>query len=88
MTASVRPGVYAVIDDSTAGQASIIMFNGTGIDNKTVLKNGGKTYTLGTVSYKVHGTTVTKKITTARTAPSKTAEPPPKPPSARGSASR
>lgn len=65
MTASVRPGVYAVIDDSTAGQASIIMFNGTGIDNKTVLKNGGKTYTLGTVSYKVHGTTVTKKITTA-----------------------
>lgn len=65
MTASVRPGVYAVIDDTTAGQASIIMFNGTGIDNKTVLKNGGKTYTLGTVSYKVHGTTVTKKITTA-----------------------
>lgn len=66
MTASVRPGVYAVIDDSTAGQASIIMFNGTGIDNKTVLKNGGKTYTLGTVSYKVHGTTVTKKITYAQ----------------------
>lgn len=66
MTASVRPGVYAVIDDSTAGQASIIMFNGTGIDGKTVMRNGAKTYNLGVVDYKVHGTTVTKKITAAQ----------------------
>lgn len=65
MTASVRPGVYAVVDATKTGQASIVMFNGTGIDGKTTLKNGNKTYTLGTVNYKVHGTTVTKKITAA-----------------------
>lgn len=64
-TASVRPGVYAVVDTTKTGQASIVMFNGTGIDGKTTLKNGAKTYTLGTVNYKVHGTTVTKKITAA-----------------------
>ena len=65
MTASVRPGVYAVVDTTKTGQASIVMFNGTGIDGKTTLKNGEKTYTLGSVNYKVHGTTVTKKITAA-----------------------
>lgn len=65
MTASVRPGVYAVVDTTASGQASIVMFNGTGIDGKTTLKNGAKTYTLGSVDYKVHGTTVTKKITAA-----------------------
>lgn len=63
MTASVRPGVYAVVDATTAGQASIVMFNGTGIDGKTTLKNGEKTYTLGTVDYKVHDAEVTKGIT-------------------------
>lgn len=63
MTASVRPGVYAVVDATTAGQASIVMFNGTGIDGKTTLKNGAKTYTLGTVDYKVHDAEVTKGIT-------------------------
>lgn len=63
MTASVRPGVYAVVDTTTAGQASIVMFNGTGIDGKTTLKNGDKTYTLGTVDYKVHDAEVTKGIT-------------------------
>lgn len=63
MTASVRPGVYAVVDATKTGQASIVMFNGTGIDGKTTLKNGAKTYTLGTVDYKVHGTGVTKRIT-------------------------
>lgn len=62
-TASVRPGVYAVVDATTAGQASIVMFNGTGIDGKTTLKNGDKTYTLGTVDYKVHDAEVTKGIT-------------------------
>ena len=63
MTASVRPGVYAVVDAPTAGQASIVMFNGTGIDGKTTLKNGDKTYTLGTVDYKVHDAAVRKAIT-------------------------
>lgn len=63
MTASVRPGVYAVVDATTAGQASIVMFNGTGIDGKTTLKNGDKTYTLGTVDYKVSDTAVRKAIT-------------------------
>ena len=65
MTASVRPGVYAVVDTTTAGQASIVMFNGTGIDGKTTLalKNGAKTYTLGTVDYKVSDTAVRKVIT-------------------------
>lgn len=63
MTASVRPGVYAVVNTTTAGQASIVMFNGTGIDGKTTLKNGDKTYTLGTVDYKVHDAAVRKAIT-------------------------
>lgn len=63
MTASVRPGVYAVVDATKTGQASIVMFNGTGIDGKTTLKNGEKTYTLGTVDYKVHDAEVTKGIT-------------------------
>lgn len=63
MTASVRPGVYAVVDATKTGQASIVMFNGTGIDGKTTLKNGAKTYTLGTVDYKVSDTGVGKVIT-------------------------
>lgn len=63
MTANVTPGVYAIIDRTTTGQASIIMFNGTGIDGKTTLKNGNTNYTLGTVNYKTHSTTVSKKIT-------------------------
>lgn len=63
-TASVRPGVYAVVDTTKTGQASIIMFNGTGIDGKTTLKNGDKPYTLlGVVYYKVSGTAVAKAIT-------------------------
>lgn len=62
-TASVRPGVYAVVDTTKTGQASIVMFNGTGIDGKTTLKNGDKTYTLGTVDYKVSDTAVRKAIT-------------------------
>ena len=64
MTASVRPGVYAVVDTTKTGQASIVMFNGTGIDGKTTLKNGDKSYTLlGTVYYKVHDAGVAKAIT-------------------------
>ena len=64
MTASVRPGVYAVVDTTKTGQSSIVMFNGTGIDGKTTLKNGDKPYTLlGTVYYKVHDAGVAKAIT-------------------------
>lgn len=70
-TASVRPGVYAVVDTTKTGQASIIMFNGTGIhyskENRNLMwlkntKTGGGTY-LGEVSYKVSDTEVTKAIT-------------------------
>lgn len=70
-TASVRPGVYAVVDTTKTGQASIIMFNGTGIhyskeDRDLVwlrnTKTGGNTY-LGKVDYKVSDTAVMKAIT-------------------------
>ena len=60
-TASVRPGVYAVVDTTTTGRASIVMFNGTGINGITSLKNGSKTYTLGSVDYKISDVTVSKK---------------------------
>lgn len=65
MTASVRPGVYAVVDVTKTGQASIVMFNGTGIDGKTTLKKGAKfiPYMLGTVDYKVSDARVGKVIT-------------------------
>lgn len=65
MTASVRPGVYAVVDVTKTGQASIVMFNGTGIDGKTTLKKGAKfiPYMLGTVDYKVSDARVGKAIT-------------------------
>lgn len=68
MTASVRPGVYAVLDKTVASEGNkvpIAMFNGTGINGITTLKKGDKIYTLGTVDYKVHETTVVKKITSA-----------------------
>lgn len=70
-TASVRPGVYAVVDTTKTGQTSIIMFNGTGIhyskENRNLVwlkntKTGEGTY-LGAVSYKVSDTEVTKAIT-------------------------
>ena len=61
-TASVRPGVYAVVDTTKTGQASIVMFNGTGINGMTTLKNGSMTYTLGSVDYKTHSTYVGKAI--------------------------
>lgn len=70
-TASVRPGVYAVVDTTKTGQTSIIMFNGTGIhyskENRNLMwlkntKTGEGTY-LGAVSYKVSDTEVTKAIT-------------------------
>ena len=62
-TATVRPGVYAVVDTTTTGRASIVMFNGTGINGMTTLKNGDNTYTLGSVDYKISDVTVTKKAT-------------------------
>ena len=54
MTANVTPGVYAIIDRTTDGKASIAMMNGTGINGMTTLKGkDGKTYKLGEVEYKV-----------------------------------
>lgn len=64
MTANVTPGVYAVIDRTTDGKASIAMMNGTGINGMTTLKGkDGKTYKLGEVEYKVSDVTApVKKI--------------------------
>lgn len=64
MTANVTPGVYAIIDRTTDGKASIAMMNGTGINGMTTLKGkDGKTYKLGEVEYKVSDATVpVKKI--------------------------
>lgn len=62
MTASVRPGIYVILDQTQGGKASIPMMTGTGIDGKTQLANGNGQVTLGTVQYKDNETTVTKKI--------------------------
>lgn len=64
MTANVTPGVYAIIDRTTDGKASIAMMNGTGINGMTTLKGkDGKTYKLGEVEYKVSDVTApVKKI--------------------------
>lgn len=64
MTANVTPGVYAIIDRTTDGKASIAMMNGTGINGMTILKGkDGKTYKLGEVEYKVSDAPVpVKKI--------------------------
>ncbi len=64
-TANVRPGIYAVVDTTAQGRASILAINGTGINGVTTLKGktaGSKTYTLGTLEYKGHDVTVSKKI--------------------------
>lgn len=64
-TANVRPGIYAVVDMTAQGRASILAINGTGINGVTTLKGktaGSKTYTLGTLEYKGHDVTVSKKI--------------------------
>lgn len=61
----LQPGVYMIVDRTTNGQASIVMMNGTGIDGTTKLqgtKDGADAYTLGDVTYKIHGITVEKKI--------------------------
>lgn len=61
----LQPGVYMIVDRTTSGQASIVMMNGTGIDGTTKLqgtKEGADAYTLGDVTYKIHGITVEKKI--------------------------
>lgn len=64
LTANVTPGVYAIIDRTTDGKASIAMMNGTGINGMTTLKGkDGKTYKLGEVEYKVSDAPVpVKKI--------------------------
>lgn len=64
-TANVRPGIYAIVDTTAQGRASILAINGTGINGVTTLKGktaGSKTYTLGTLEYKGHDVTVSKKI--------------------------
>lgn len=64
-TANVRPGIYAVVDTTAQGRASILAINGTGINGVTTLKGktaGSKTYTLGTLEYKGHDVAVSKKI--------------------------
>lgn len=66
MTANVTPGVYAIIDRTADGKASIAMMNGTGINGMTTLKAdavGAKAYKLGEVEYKVSDVTApVKKI--------------------------
>lgn len=64
-TANVTPGVYAIVDTTASGRASIISMNGTGIDGITKLKGtaaDSPAYTLGTVDYKAHDTSVNKQI--------------------------
>lgn len=64
-TANVTPGVYAIVDTTNSGRASIISMNGTGIDGITKLKGtaaDSPAYTLGTVDYKAHDTSVNKHI--------------------------
>lgn len=64
-TANVHPGVYAIVDTTAQGRASILAINGTGINGVTTLKGktaGSKTYTLGTLEYKGHDVTVSKEI--------------------------
>lgn len=64
-TANVRPGIYAVVDTTAQGRASILAINGTGINGVTTLKGktpGSKTYTLGTLEYKGHDVSVSKEI--------------------------
>ena len=61
----LQPGVYMIVDRTTDGQASIVMMNGTGINGVTKLQgteDGVTAYTLGDVTYKIHGITVEKKI--------------------------
>lgn len=75
-TANVKPGIYAVVDTTKSGQAAIIAMNGTGIQGITKLQGtaeGSTAYTLGTVDYKVHSTTITKTVSeTGRDAHSET----------------
>lgn len=66
-TAMVTPGIYAIVDttSSTDSSAAIIAMNGTGIDGLTTLQGtaqGAQPYTLGTVEYKVHETTLDKTV--------------------------
>lgn len=69
-TADVAPGVYAIVDTTNAKgtPAAVIAMNGTGIQGLTTLQGtaeGAQAYTLGTVEYKVHKTTVDKTVDSA-----------------------
>lgn len=64
----LKPGMYAIVDTTTGGtkQASIVGFNGTGVNGVTTLQGtaeGATAYTLGVVEYKIHNVTVSKTIT-------------------------
>lgn len=48
---SLKPGVYAVIDTTATGEASIPMLNGTKINGMNLVTSSGS-YTLGEVTYK------------------------------------
>lgn len=64
--ASVRPGIYAIVDTTATGRAAIVAMTGTGINGVTKLKatkSGSPEYVLGQVEYKAHDTTVSKRIT-------------------------
>ncbi|RYQ08491.1 fimbrial isopeptide formation D2 domain-containing protein [Bifidobacterium pseudolongum subsp. globosum] len=72
-TANVAPGIYAIVDTTNTANtpAAIIAMNGTGIDGLTKLQGtaaDAQAYTLGTVEYKVHKTTVDKTIDSTSTA--------------------
>ncbi len=61
----LKPGVYMIVDRTAKGQASIVMMNGTGINGVTKLQGteeDAETYTLGDVTYKIHGISVNNKI--------------------------
>lgn len=66
MSASVKPGVYLIIDRTATGQAAIPMLNGTGINGMTSLKgeDSETTYTLGSVEYKASTITIDKVFST------------------------
>lgn len=64
----LKPGMYAIVDTTTGGtkQASIVGFNGTGVNGITTLQGtseGAQAYELGVVEYKIHDVTVSKTIT-------------------------
>lgn len=72
-TATVTPGIYAIVDTASGAgtSAAVIAMNGTGIDGLTTLQGttqGAQPYKLGTVEYKVHEITLDKTVDSKSTA--------------------